>query len=169
MAKPIAPIDDKELRLAVLKIRALGELASKRQKKNILRKGAKILADAAKENVPISAEPYRLRDGTEISPGFVRDAIRVKSLRKSLDLWVGVVKQNGILPYWAQWLEFGATNRDGSKRPGSAFMRRALVSTGPAVKAQIIKDAQALLAKIVKKVQKGKHARPLATATKTNA
>lgn len=149
-----ASIDDKELQLAVLKIRALGDAITPRARKNILRKGAKIIADEARANVPIAAEPYKLRDGTTIQPGFVRDAIRVKSLRKSSDLFVGVVKQNGLLPYWAQWLEFGALNRDGSKREGAAFMRRAVEAKREQAKAQIIADAEKLLQKTIKNLSK---------------
>lgn len=146
-------IDDAELRRTVAKIRGLGALVSKRQRKEILRKGAKILRDAARANVPIAPAPFETRSGQVIQPGFTPDAIGIKNLRKSPDLFVGVVKNDGILAYWAHWLEFGATNRDGSKREGFAFMRRALAATKPQVIAQIIKDAEALLKQIVKKVQ----------------
>ena len=152
MAVQIA-IDDAELRRTVAKIRALGELASKRQRKGILRKGAKILRDAAKANVPIAPKPSKNRAGELIQPGFTPDAIGIKDLRKSPDLFVGVVKRGSQLAYWATWLEFGAANVDGSKREGFAFMRRALAATKPQVVAQIIKDADALLKRIVKKVQ----------------
>jgi len=146
-------IDDAELRRTVAKIRALGDLVSKRQRKGILRKGAKILRDAAKANVPIAPQPYKTRAGKVIQPGFTPDAIGIKDLRKSPDLFVGVVKKDSQIAYWAHWLEFGATNRDGSKREGHGFMRRALASAKPQVVAQIIKDAEALLKRIVKKVQ----------------
>ena len=156
MAKVLA-INEQELRAVVLKFRALGELAKPRERKAILRKGAKILEAAAKANVPIAAEPYTMyRRGEAVAsilPGFVRDAMQVRNLRKSPDLWVGIQKLSGILAFWAQWLEFGATNRDGSKREGFAFMRRAVASTKAAVIAQIISDTEKAIAKILKRIK----------------
>ncbi len=141
-----------ELKLAVNRLRALGELASKRQRKAILRKGAKILEAAAKANVPIADEPYVMYKGgkpfASILPGFVRDAVQVKNLRKSPDLFVGVEKLSGILAYWAKWLEFGARHF-----PGFAFMRRALAATKDQVIAQVIKDANSAFDRIVKKAK----------------
>lgn len=146
-------IPKSELEVAVRKIRALGEFTTARQRKNILRKGARIMRDAARANVPIALEPYKNRKGEVIQPGFTRDAIEVKNLRRSPDLFVGVVKKNSQLAYWAAWLEFGATNRDGTKREGFAYMRRALASVKDQVTAQIIKDAQKLFEKIVNKLK----------------
>jgi len=151
-------VSDYELRIAILKIRALGDAVSNRQRKYILRKGAIILRDAARANVPIAAEPYTIyKNGKPFAstyPGFVRDAIAVRNLRKSNDLWVGVEKKDGILAYWAQWLEFGATNRDGTRREGFGFMRKAIAQTKDAVITQIVKDAEALLKRTIKKLSK---------------
>lgn len=154
----VKAINERELKLAVLKIRALGDAVSNRQRKYILRKGAIILRDAAKANVPIAAKPYTIYSrGKPIAsalPGFVREGIKVKNLRRSYDLWVGVEKVNSLLPFWAQWLEFDATNVDGSKREGFGFMRKALAQVKDQVIAQVIKDAEALLKRTVAKLSK---------------
>ena len=146
-------IPQSELEAAVRKIRALSEFTTPRQRKNMLRKGARILRDAARANVPIAIEPYKDRKGNVIQPGFTREAIEVKNLRRSPDLFVGIAKKNSLLAYWAAWLEFGATNRDGSKREGFGYMRRALASVKDQVVAQIIRDADKLFAVVVKKLQ----------------
>lgn len=146
-------ISDPELRKAIGKIRALGDTVTRRQRLQMLRNGANILRDAAKANVPIADEPYKDAKGNTIQPGFVRDAIKVKTLRKSWDLFVGISKIQGILAYWATWLEFGATNRDGSKREGAHFMRKSLSAVGDQVVAQIIKDATRLFDRKIKELQ----------------
>lgn len=155
-------ISDPELKRAINKIRALGDIVNRRQRLQMLRNGANILRDAARANVPIADEPYvmyRKNGGTKkeavmsILPGFVRDAIKVKSFRKSSALFVGIDKVQGILAYWATWLEFGATNRDGSKREGAHFMRKALSAVGDQVVAQIIKDATRLFDRKIKELQ----------------
>lgn len=154
MAQIVIP--DAELKKALGKIRALGDVVSKRQRKAILRKGAEILRDAAKANVPIAAEPYKIyKNGkpfASILPGFVRDAVQVRSLRKSYDLFVGIQKIDGILAYWAKWLEFGSSAYE-KKPEGYGFMRRALAATKDQVIAQIVKDAQRLFDKKIKELK----------------
>lgn len=147
-------IDLREYEAAVRKIRGLGEAVSRRQRKAMLRKGAIILRDAARANVPIAPEPYKTRSGEVIYPGFTKDAIDVKSLRKSPDLFVGVEKKDKTLAYWAAWLEFGALNRDGSKREGSHYMRRALASHGQKAAGQVAADATKLFERVIKKLSK---------------
>lgn len=145
-------IDNAELTAAVRRIRGLDEFTTPRQRKAMLRKGAKIIRDAARVNVPIAPAPYKNRKGETITPGFTVEAIEVKSLRKSNDLFVGVSKKDSKLAYWAAWLEFGATNVDGSRREGHGFMRQAVATKGQEAAQQIIKDAQRLFDRIVKKV-----------------
>ena len=145
-------ISDAELKRTVNKMRALSGEINKRQFKNVLRRGATIIRDEARKNVPIAAEAYPGPDGEPIQPGFVRDAIEVKSLRRSDALFVGVVKKNSLLPYWAQWLEFGARNRDGSTRPGFGFMRKAVAAKKEEAIQAIVKAGEALIAKTVKKI-----------------
>jgi len=155
MAVQVA-ISDAELSRTVNKMRALGKAINRRQFKSALRKGANIIRDEAKKNVPIAAEPYVIYKGkqafTSILPGFVRDAIEVKSLRRSSDLFVGVEKKNSVLPYWAQWLEFDARNRDGSKREGFGFMRKAVASKKADAIAAIVKAGEVLINNVVKKL-----------------
>ncbi len=155
MAVQVA-ISDAELKRTVNKMRALRGQITKRQFKNALRKGANIIRDEAKANVPIADEGYTLyKDGKPFAsalPGFVRDAIEVKSLRRSDSLFVGVVKKDGLLPYWAQWLEFGARNRDGSTRPGFGFMRKAVAAKKEEAIAAIVKAGEALISKTVKRI-----------------
>jgi HK97 gp10 family phage protein len=148
MAKVVA-VDSQELKLAVLKIRALSEFATARERQGFLRRGARILRDAARENVPIAPAPYTTRDGNIVRQGFTPEAVEVKKLRKSNDLWVGVVRRDGILPYWAFWLEFGAYGTE-----GFGFMRRALESKKGEVIAAIVQDAGKTLKKIVARISK---------------
>lgn len=149
-------IPDAELRAALGKIRALGDTVSKSERKKMLRKGALILRDAAKANVPIAAEPYKMyKNGkpfASILPGFVRDAVQVRNLRKSYDLFVGIAKVGGILAYWAKWLEFGSSAYE-KKPEGYGFMRRALAATKDQVIAQIVKDAQRLFDRKIKELK----------------
>lgn len=145
-------ISDADLKRTVNKMRALRGQITKRQFKNALRKGANIIRDEARKNVPIAAEAYPGPDGEPIQPGFVRDAIEVKSLRRSDALFVGVVKKNSVLAYWAQWLEFEARNRDGSTRPGFGFMRKAVAAKKEEAIAAIVKAGEALISKTVKKI-----------------
>lgn len=154
MALQVA-ISDAELKRTVNKMRALRGQITKRQFKNALRKGANIIRDEARKNVPIAAAAYPGPDGEPIQPGFVRDAIEVKSLRRSDALFVGVVKKDGLLPFWAQWLEFGARNRDGSTRPGFGFMRRAVAAKKEEAIQAIVKAGEALIDNTVKKIQAG--------------
>jgi HK97 gp10 family phage protein len=139
-------IPDAELRAALNKIRALGDTVSKSERKRMLRKGAIILRDAAKANVPIAAEPYKDNKGNTIQPGLVRDAVQIRNFRKSYDLFIGIAKQSGILAYWAKWLEFGSkAYRDNPD--GYGFMRKALAATKDQVIAQIVSDAKRLFDK----------------------
>ena len=152
MAVQVA-ISDAELKRTVNKMRALRGQITKRQFKNALRKGANIIRDEARKNVPIAAEAYPGPDGEPIQPGFVRDAIEVKSLRRSDALFVGVVKKNSVLAYWAQWLEFDATNRNGTKRDGYGFMRKAVAAKKAEAIAAIVMAGEAHIANTVKRIQ----------------
>lgn len=161
-------IDQREYEALIRKIRGLGEAVSRRQRKAMLRKGATILRDAARANAPISDEPHFNRRGVIIQPGNLRKALQVKSLRKSPDLFVGPVtasratasvfdvsaQSSTVDGYYAHWVEFGALNRDGTKRKGSAYMRRALASHGQKAADQVARDAQKLLDRTIKKLAK---------------
>jgi HK97 gp10 family phage protein len=159
---------EKELRLALAKLSALGELATRRQRKAVLRKGATILRDEARRNVPVSAEPHKGRKGRIYYPGNLRDSIQVKSLRRSLDLFVGPRtnssatasvfgeqvsgQKTSVDGYYAHFMEFDVFF--GNKvRQGRAYMRRALASVRQQVAQQIVKDAWRVFDRIVKKAQ----------------
>jgi len=152
----VQAISAADLQRTFNKLKALRGQISKRQFKNALRKGANIIRDEARKNVPIADDAYPIRGGEMIQPGFVRDAIEVKSLRRSEALFVGVVKKGGKLPYWAQWLEFGARNRDGSTRPGFGFMRKAVASKKQDAIQAIVKAGEALINNVVKKLNVGR-------------
>jgi HK97 gp10 family phage protein len=148
----VQAISAADLQRTFNKLKALRGQITRRQFKSALRKGANIIRNEARKNVPIAAKPYRGPGGEMIQPGFVRDAIEVKSLRRSEALFVGVVKKDAKLPFWAQWLEFGARNRDGSTRPGFGFMRRAVASKKEDAIAAIVKAGEVLINKVVKKL-----------------
>jgi HK97 gp10 family phage protein len=141
-----------ELKAALGKLRALGTVVTKKERKQVLRKGATILRNTARENVPIAAEPYKDSKGNTIQPGLVRDAVQIRNFAKSFDLFVGIAKVSGILAYWAKWLEFGSSAYK-SKPDGYGFMRRALASSKDQVIAQIVSDAKKLFDRKIKELQ----------------
>lgn len=165
---PLIKITEAEMRLAVNKIRALGDLASRRQKLGMLRKGATILRDAARNNINNSDKPHKGRNGNVYNPGNLKAAIQVKTLRKSTDLFVGPKTKSAATAsvfgtkisgqsdaadgYYAHWVEYDVFY-GAKKRPGRGYMRRALSSVQQQVVNQIIKDAQRLFDRIVKKAQ----------------
>ncbi|RMF61288.1 MAG: hypothetical protein D6746_05710, partial [Bacteroidetes bacterium] len=84
--------------------------------------------------------------------------LQVISLRKSPDLFVGPTKNRKKLPvgFYLPWLEFGARNVDGTRRPGFAFMRRALAATQQKVKSTLAQDIARLIEREVKRLRKQK-------------
>jgi HK97 gp10 family phage protein len=166
-------ITEAEMRIAVNRIRALGDLATRRQKLGMLRKGATILRDAARNNAPVSKKPHKGRSGNVYMPGNLRESIQVKALRKTTDLFVGPRTKSSATAsvfgikidrqktsadgYYAHWVEYDVFYGT-KKREGSAFMRRALNSVRQQVVNQIVKDATRLFDRLVKKAQQQKNA-----------
>lgn len=159
-------IKEAELLKAAKKINALGTAVSRRQRKAMLRKGALIIRDAARANVPVADEPTKRYntpklDGKlkapkgqgvvvqEYDPGTLRDDINVKSLRRTADLFVGPGTGSRITAYWAHWIEFGTADI----RP-VGYMRRAVRENKEAAIDQIITDAKKLYERTIKKLAK---------------
>lgn len=158
-------IKEDELKAAIQKLDSLGSAITKRQRKAMLRKGAEIIRDEARANVPISDRPTLVYDTPKINnklrapkgqgrikyklePGTLRDDINVKSFPKSFDLFVGAGTTRKITAFWAHWLEFG-----NSKIKGIGYMRRAVASKKEAAINQIIKDAEKLFERTIKKLK----------------
>jgi HK97 gp10 family phage protein len=139
----------------------------------MLRKGATILRDAARNNAPVSKKPHKGRSGNVYMPGNLRESIQVKALRKTTDLFVGPRTKSSATAsvfgikidrqktsadgYYAHWVEYDVFYGT-KKREGSAFMRRALNSVRQQVVNQIVKDATRLFDRLVKKAQQQKNA-----------
>lgn len=173
VARELSAATEKEMKLAITKLNALGELATRRQRKAALRKGATILRDEARRNVPVSSKPHKGRNGRMYFPGNLRDSIQVKSLRRSLDLFVGPRTSSSATAsvfgeqvsgqkttvdgYYAHFMEFDVFYGD-KLREGRAYMRRALASVRQQVAQQIIKDAKRIFNLIVKRAQAKKQA-----------
>jgi len=163
-------ISSDDLKRTVNKLRALRGQINKRQFKNALRPGAKIIRDEAKKNVPISEKPHVGRNGKVYSPRNLHDSIIVKSFRRSEALFVGVktksaatasvfgndVSSGDVDGYYAHWVEFNTRNRDGSTRPGFGFMRKAVASKKQDAIQAIVKAGEALINNVVKKLNVGR-------------
>lgn len=159
-------IKENELQSAVRKLDALGKAVTRRQRKAMLRKGAKLMRDAARSNIKDAKKTvYRYStpkiDGKQrapkglgrkvmpgYSPGNLRRAINVKSLRKSADLFVGPTRNKRIDGYYAHFVEFGTRYAK-----GVGYMRKAYNATKGQVADQIIKDAKALFDRTIKKLK----------------
>lgn len=148
-------IDEKEMREIVRRIQALGDqFTSRRQRLNMLRGGANIIMQEIKSKTPVADRELKI--GQRVIPiGFTKESVKVKSLRRSNALWVGPKKISGYLAFWLHFLEYGARNRDGSKREGYGFMKKALESKRQEAVNRIIQDAKRLLDRIVQKIAKG--------------
>lgn len=172
-----------ELKEAIERLQALGEKFTVRQRKRILRKGAVIIRDAARANIPTSKKPHHVYDTPKFSnklkapkgegrivatyyPGNLKAAIQVKSLRRSLDIFVGPVivrtagvslfgvgdvetKKSNVSGYYAHWMEFG-----NSQMKGIGYMRRAVESGKEQAVKVIVEESRKTYDRIIKEITK---------------
>jgi len=174
-------IQEKELYNAVKKIDVLfGDIVSKRQRKAMLRKGAKIVREAARANIHDSDKPhYRYRtsklSGSKRAPkgkgqivatyypGNLRDGIQIKSFRKSYDLFVGPVTRSAATASVfgvetagqksnvdAYYAHWVEFRNPESKSHG--YMRRGVQSSKNIAIKQIVADAKRLFERTIKKI-----------------
>lgn len=161
MAKTI----EQEVREAIKKLEALPKEFSKREKRKVLRKAAKPMIEAARNNISDSNEPhYRYKTskasnkikapkgkGNVIAvyhPGNLRKSIRAMTFRRSGDVFVGprVAKRGSgghygkgsrVDGYYAAFMEFGTKNF-----PGTSYMRRAVPTATQKVQNIIIQETK---------------------------
>lgn len=163
---------DQEVKFAVKQLQGLAkEIGNQRTRKRILRKAALPIVAAAKANVKVADEPVKIYNTKKLSknirapkgqgnvvaviePGTLRDAIGIKTFRKSPDVFVGVTgkKKDPNFPFYAAWLEYGATNVDGTRREPKPFMRPAVDSTQGAVGKILIEETAKAVERYAKKV-----------------
>lgn len=175
-------IKEAELLKAVRKVEALGSAVNRRQRKAMLRNGAKIIRDAARSNIHDSDGPHYRYSTPKVSgkkrapkgqgvivatyqPGNLRQGIQVKSLRRSPDLFVGPVTRSAATASVfgveisgqktnvdAYYAHFVEFLKPDSKSHG--YMRRAVQSNKDTAAQQIINDAQKLYDRVIKKIAK---------------
>jgi len=151
----------KEIDTAVKKLNGLLKQFDRKTQQKILKPGAKMLATAAKNNIPDSDEPHfrystaKVFDGLRAPkgkgnvvavyhPGNLRRSIKTLIFRKSNALFVGPkvsknktgsFKGGRTDGYYAHFMEFGTVNF-----PGISYMRRAVDSTTSGIIASITKE-----------------------------
>lgn len=159
---------EQEINEAIKKLQALPKEFSKKTKRKVLRKAAKPLIDAARNNIPESDEPhYRYKtskasnkikapkgSGNVIAvyhPGNLKKSIRALTFRRSSDIFVGprVAKRGSgghygkgsrVDGYYAAMMEYGTKNHS-----GVAYMRRAVPSATNQVQQIIIKETKKVI------------------------
>ena len=162
-------IKEVELKRAMAKVDALGKSVTVRQRKAALRKGALIVRDTARANVPVADKVVKRYntpklDGKlrapkgqgvvveEYQPGTLKNDINVKSLRRSPDLFVGPgTSTKRPVAFWAHWIEYG--NRH---IKGVGYMRKGVQTAKSAALGQMVKDFGRLYDRTIKKIAKSK-------------
>lgn len=165
---------EQELAEAIKKLRALGKEFPEKQRKKILRKAAKPLIAAARNNIPDSDEPHFRYDTPKLNgrlrapkgqgrivavyyPGNLRKSIKTKTFRRSQDIFVGPKTArrstsgkfglgSRVDGYYAHWMEFGTEHYG-----GVGYMRRAVSSTKDQVSQIIINEVAKVLNDFVQK------------------
>lgn len=168
----MADLMQKEINEAIKKLRLLPKEFRKKEKRKVLRKAAKPLIQAARNNIGDSDEPhYRYKTSKASSnikapkgsgnviavyhPGNLRKSIRALTFRKSSDIFVGPKlakrgsgghygKGNTVDGYYAAFMEFGTRHM-----AGSAYMRRAVPVATTAVQRIIIDETKKSIDKFV--------------------
>jgi|18_taG_2_1085343.scaffolds.fasta_scaffold05869_5 HK97 gp10 family phage protein len=159
---------EQEVKEAIKKLQLLPKEFSKKTKRKMLRKAAKPLINAARNNIGDSNEPhYRYKTskasnklrapkgkGNVVAvyhPGNLRKSIKALTFRKSSDIFVGprVAKRGSgghygkgsrVDGYYAAMVEFGTRNT-----AGQAYMRRAVPAATQAVQKKIISETKIII------------------------
>lgn len=166
-------IDDKELKNAIKKLKALGQLFPVKERKKFLTKAAKPLRDAARANISDSDDTHfryktaKLEAGKKAPkgsgnviaayvPGNLRKSIKFKNFRRSAAMFIGPVTSktgSGIFGqgarvdgYYAHYLEFGTKYYS-----GIGYMRRAVDATKGIVTKNIINESEKIIDSYLKK------------------
>jgi len=162
MAKSI----EQEVREAMKKLRLLPKEFTTPKRRQILRKAAKPLVNAAKANIPKSSKPHYRYKTSKVTnklkapkgkgriiatyyPGNLRRSIKALTFRKSGSIFVGprlskrgkgqgtFGKGNRVDGYYANQMEFGNINM-----AGIFYMRRAIPVAKQAVQKIIIEESK---------------------------
>lgn len=154
------PQMEKELKLILKRMKEVPKAIRAKERRKVLVKAARPLIDSAKSKITDSTRKhYRYRkngDRIQYEPGNLRKSIRVLSLRKSPDVWVGPKVSRGNGPfgvgrkvdgYYAHFVHDGTPYQSGNK-----FLLRAAEDSGPKVIAAAKKGLADLLNKQIKKV-----------------
>jgi len=159
---------EQEVKEAIKKLQLLPKEFSKKTKRKMLRKAAKPLINAARNNIGDSNEPhYRYKTskasnklrapkgkGNVVAvyhPGNLRKSIKALTFRKSSDIFVGprVAKRGSgghygkgsrVDGYYDAMVEFGTRNT-----AGQAYMRRAVPAATQAVQKKIISETKIII------------------------
>ncbi len=165
---------DQQVKEAVKKFDLLPKKFAKRERKKFLRKAAKPLIKAARNNIPESDEPhYRYATAKASSskrapkgegnivavyyPGNLKKSIRALSFRKSGSIFVGPKLQkrgafgefgkgNKVDGYYAAMMEFGTRNFGGVH-----YMRKGLATSKSQVERIIISESTKVIKDFIKK------------------
>lgn len=163
-----------EIDEAIKKLKSLPKEFSKKEKRKVLRKAAKPLIEAARNNIPRSSKPHYRYKTSKASqsikapkgkgkivatyyPGNLRRSIRAMTFRKSSDIFVGprvarrgkggrTFKGRRVDGFYANQMEFGNKNH-----AGFAYMRKAIPTATSKVQSIIIREAKKTVEDFAKK------------------